>query len=157
MSRGLPPPLHGRETRRRRGFTLIELVVFLLLTGLLLAAGLPRVASTRDRAAVHGAREAAVGLFSRARVEARAAGGAEIRVEESPSRLVLSSRRRVATVLDLGAEYRVEVEVPGPAGRATLRFDALGIGRVASRTLVFRRGEHEAALAVSSYGRVRRR
>ena len=39
----------------------------------------------------------------------------------------------------------------------TLAFDALGLGIVTSRTLVFRKGDSEARLVVSSRGRGSRR
>jgi len=37
-----------------------------------------------------------------------------------------------------------------------LRFDALGVGRMTSRTFRVRRGSAEAGLTVATYGRVRR-
>jgi hypothetical protein len=54
-------------------------------------------------------------------------------------------------------EHGVEISVPGGAATATLTFDALGLGVVASRTLVFRRGDAEVRLVVSARGRGTRR
>jgi len=44
----------------------------------------------------------------------------------------------------------------GERARATLLLDALGLGRVASQTLTFSRGEARALLVISSLGRVTR-
>ena len=59
-----------------------------------------------------------------------------------------------------GTEYDYDgVEVATGFGMAfprEIRFDALGLGQVASETLRFRRGGAEAGLVLSSYGRVRR-
>ena len=46
----------------------------------------------------------------------------------------------------------------GRGGRGDrLAYDALAVGRVASGTLTFRRGDAESSVVVSGYGRVRRR
>lgn len=140
-----------------RGFTLVELLVALALGALLLAVLFPRMDRLRDGLAVRGAREEVVGLLARARLQALLGEGAEVVALEGPSRIVVRAPRSVATRLDLEREYGVELVIPGPTDRATLRFDALGIGRMASRTLSFRRRDAEVFLSVSSYGRVRRR
>lgn len=44
----------------------------------------------------------------------------------------------------------------GQRAEAELRFDALGIGRIASQTIRLSRGDEDAVLVVSSYGRLAR-
>ena len=59
--------------------------------------------------------------------------------------------RRVALEGELGVSMVVGRELPHE-----VRFDGLGLGQVASTTVRFRRGDAEAGLTLSSYGRVRR-
>ena len=140
-----------------RGFSLAELVVVLVLAALLAGALPIHLGGLRDRLAVRAAREASVGLVARARQRAILTGGAELRIQEDPPRLTVPGGDAGTLRLDLRAEHGVELEIPGPARRATVRFDALGIGRMASRTLRFHRRGAEASLTLSAYGRVRRR
>lgn len=140
----------------RTGFTLLEMLIALTVAGVLLAASVPSVREARDRLAVRGAREAVVGFLARARARAVSTGGARVVLEEDSARLVLWTEGLPSTTLALGREFAVALDLPGAATSAELRYDAVGVGRLASRTLRFRRGAAEAALTVSSYGRVRR-
>jgi hypothetical protein len=56
----------------------------------------------------------------------------------------------------LQEELSVTVELSRGRSATELRYDALGLGQVASETLRFRRGDAASALVVSGYGRVRR-
>ena len=141
----------------RHGFTLLEMVVVTSLAALVLAAGIPAARRSVDRMAVVGAREGLVGLIVRTRAEARARGGAALVVDSRAGIARIESAIGSVDSLDLGAAFGVELEA-GPADRpARLDFDALGIGRVASRTIGIRRGSTRAEIVVSSYGRVSRR
>ena len=127
------------------------------LTALLLAAGIPAARRSLDRMAVVGARESLVGLVVRTRAEALQRGGATLLVDPSVGRVRVQSGTTIVDSLDLDAAFGVEVDIGTPARTAQLRFDGLGIGRVASRTIALRRGSAEAGIVVSSYGRVTRR
>lgn len=140
----------------RSGYTLLELVLVLAILAILLAAAGPRARAIQDRIAVRAARETVVGLFVRARAEALIRGGAEIAAWEDPSRMQLIFPHGTDESLDLGGRFAVRLEIGGPAADAIVRFDGLGIGRVASRTFRFQRGQSAANLTVSSFGRVRR-
>ena len=59
--------------------------------------------------------------------------------------------------IDLTTAFGVTVDVGGSTPVARLAFDGLGIGRIASRTVVLERGAASAGVVVSSYGRVARR
>lgn len=138
------------------GFTLVELLFVLLLFSLLLGAALPRAGELRDRYAVRGAREGAVGLLLRARAEALAHGEAILLVTESPSHIALLVDGRPRGDLDLDDEFGVRLALSGSGDRRLLRFDALGLGRMTAATLRFTRGSATAAITVSAYGRIRR-
>lgn len=141
-----------------RGFTFVELLLFLVLLSLGAASFLPALRHQRDRLAVAGAREAVAGVIARGRAEARARGGAAVVLRASPPGAWVEGRDGDVAVLgsDL-VSFGVQLELGGEAEEVRLRYDALGVGRVASRTVVFRRGRAEAALVVASYGRVSRR
>ncbi len=54
---------------------------------------------------------------------------------------------------DLAARHGVRADAGRPSLR--LRYDGLGIGRIANSTIRLQRGTAEAGLSISAYGRVR--
>lgn len=155
------PTLHSRSGPARSrardpGFTVVELLFVLLLLSALLGGVLPRVGRLRDLHAVRGAREAAVGLLVRARTASLVHGEARLLGTEVPARLHLLVDGRVDDRVELDEEFGVRLSLSGPGNRRLLRFDDLGLGRVAGTTLRFSRGSETAALTVSAYGRIRR-
>jgi prepilin-type N-terminal cleavage/methylation domain-containing protein len=139
-----------------RGFTLLEVLAALCLLSLLLFQALPAATRELDRLAVVGAREDVAGLFHKARSTAVAHGGARVRVVRSPPFAELLVGGDVLARVDLRREYRATLSLSRDRGEVELRYDAMGLGRVASQTIRFSRGGAEAALVISSYGRVRR-
>ena len=138
----------------RYGLTVIELCVVLLLMGTALSALAPAARRQRDRMAVVSAREATVALVARARREARLGGGAALLVEREGGRLWVESTAPSRDTLALEERFGVRLELS--SARARLPFDAMGVGRLASRSLRFARGEASSGLSVSAYGRIRR-
>lgn len=141
----------------RSGYSLFEMCAVLVLMGLTSAALWSGGRGFRDRASVVGAREAVAGLVAEARAAALLHGGAEVRVVSGPWRAWYDSGGRVGRNLDVEREWGVRVTLRGSRDSTSLRYDALGLGRVASETFRFHRGRAESALVVSGYGRVRRR
>lgn len=139
-----------------RGFTLLELTVALFLSALVLVVTLPAARAVLDRMAVVGAREELVGSLARARSLAVGHGGAHLTIGTDGVVRVEASGV-VHHRVDLPGRFDVEVEIGGGSAEASLLFDALGIGRAASRTVVLRRREETSSVVVSSYGRVSRR
>lgn len=140
-----------------RGHTLVELVFVLLLVGVAAASAAPAARRQLDRAMVLGAREAVVGVFAEARLAAVESGGASVRlsaVAGIAEALVGGTPRRSVFV---GDDFGVSMTLSGAADDVELAYDGLGLGRVASQTVGFRRGSEVAELVVSAYGRVRRR
>jgi len=138
---------------RRVGFTLLELVIVLLVTGLLLGLALPRMSALRDRSAVRSAMSELGGAFSTAR-------GAAV-----------ARRTSVAVVLDTAAGA-VEVRSQGQtllrrplrsiygivlvSNRDSAVYDPRGLGYgVTNLTAVIRRGAMVDTLTMSRLGRVR--
>ena len=139
-----------------RGHTLVELTFVLLLVSVAVSSVAPTARKARDRAAVVAAREMLVGLVAEARQAAIETGAASVHLlERDATAEVVSSGavlRRIALITELG----VSLELGGGRSEVELRYDALGLGRMASQTVVLRRGGAAAELIVSSYGRVRR-
>ena len=139
------------------GHTLVELTFVLLLLGVAAASVAPTARQARDRAAVASAREALVGLLVETRLAAIETGGASVMIQAAPARAEGSANGTTLRRLDLAADFGVRLALGAARPVVELRYDALGLGRVASQTIVLRRGSAAAQLVVSSYGRVRRR
>lgn len=139
------------------GFTLFECLVVLAIVGIGIALGLPALQLHRDRWAVTQAREASAALLARARVDALGSGVSTVTIQSGRGqierRLGSTFRERV----DLGDRYGVSLDISGRDTLATVEFNALGLGRMAARTLRFGRGAASASLVISAYGRVSRR
>ena len=140
----------------RTGATVLELLVVLGLMGLLVALAGTAVGAAADRIAVRSAQNALAHWIGVARHTARATGGARLRVELDSSRVVLLPPAGASEVLSLGREFGVRIDASG-SRTPELRFDAMGVGRFASRTFHLARGSAARSVVVSSYGRVARR
>ena len=138
-----------------RGYSLLELTVVLVLLGLGVSLLLPAARRAADRFAVVGAREDLAGRLATARSLAMSSGGAALVIDEPGSSVWIQVGEHVRD--SAGLRGAVVVELPGARTRAVLRFDGLGIGRVASQTVRFTRGRATASLVVSAYGAVSRR
>lgn len=146
---------HGRAMRHARGFTLVETLMVLALLGVLLVVAMPPVARWRDRVAVRAARDEVASALARARITAVAAGGASLVLEPATARLwTRTPAADSLRPLDLRRRYGVGLEA-GPGPLVELPYDALGIGRLTSRTVVLRRRGAAAGLTISAYGRAR--
>ena len=139
----------------RRGFTLLELLVVLVMFGILLAVFAPRWSGQRDRLAVHRATTEVASFYHAARY------GAILRAR--PVRLEFAAASLRATYES--PTDSTFLERPGPdrhgvtleASRAVIRIgpDGLGFGAANTR-LVLRRGASADTLTTSRLGRIRR-
>lgn len=139
-----------------RGHTLFELTVVLLLMAVLTSSLAPAARRYRDRAAVVAAREITVGLLSRARRTAMTGGSAEVALEAAPARARVLVGDSVVAQAMLETDLGVRMELGEGRERAIVSFNVMGLGLLASRTIIFRRGDAAATLVVSGLGRVRR-
>ena len=98
-----------------------------------------------------------VGLLSEARLAAIASGTARVTIAAAPWRVWSEVGDSLMTVAGLEMDFGVTVELSRGRLRTEIAYNALGLGRVASETLVFRRGDSVTTLVVSSLGRARRR
>jgi prepilin-type N-terminal cleavage/methylation domain-containing protein len=148
---------------RTSGFTLLEMLVVLAVLAALLAIAAPAGRAAADALATAGARDVVAAALSRARIEAGGHRGAFLTLDLATGEGSVREGRpgapgAVLARLDVVRDFGVRVDSRGVGeGTVAIAFDAYGIGRVASRSLTFRRGRGTAVLTVSSYGRVRRR
>jgi type II secretory pathway pseudopilin PulG len=137
------------------GFTLIEALLVLLLTSLLVLLAVGEATRMQDALAVQLSREEVIGLIAETRLAARVHGGATLVLDEEGAFSLLS-----------GAGTVLRHWNPAPAGVTVtpgtrtppveLHFGPTGLGRAASLTISFRRGQAGRVLVLSSYGRIRR-
>lgn len=139
------------------GATLPELLILLSLTTVLGGMTVSVSSGVRDALAVRAARDAAAVEFARARALAQLNGSARLHIDAASG--VIRIETPVGAAADtlaaapITAQFRVSIEVDGSD---RFEFDALGLGRLASRTIRFRRNTAEARLTLSTYGRPRR-
>jgi prepilin-type N-terminal cleavage/methylation domain-containing protein len=139
-----------------RGYTLVELLCVVLLSGVCAASLAPAARRQRDRAMVVSAREAVVALVAEARLAGMEWGSASVRVTTAPAQAEARSAAGTLRIARLQEEFDVSIALSGGTTEVELAYDALGLGRMASQTITFRRGSATAGLIVSSYGRARR-
>jgi prepilin-type N-terminal cleavage/methylation domain-containing protein len=145
--------------RTRSGYTLLELTVVMALLALAIGIAYPGARSAADAWAVRAARDAVAATLAGTRAAALAQRGAELLiVPESGVLLVRTGMQpRPTARLELTRDWRVTVTSPGStADTIVIRYDAIGLGRIANRTLRFERGRAVAGITIAAYGRARR-
>lgn len=137
----------------RRGFSLLELTVVMMIAGVVLALAVPRLAHMRDAASVRSAVGELAELFSLARQEA-IARRAPVTVGIDPARGDVELRAGGVPLVrrSLAASYGVSVGT----NRDSTVYDPRGIGfGLANVTILVRRGAVVDTLRMSRLGRVR--
>lgn len=142
--------------RTRHGYTIIELALVMLLATMLLAAAAPSLAHGRNVIAVRAARAELIAAAAAARSTAILNGGASLIIDTRTASLWIEADdgTRIGAVRHLGTHYGVTLE-GNRAPPLRVRYDALGIGRLANASIRVRRGDVLAVITVSAYGRVR--
>lgn len=150
------PRAGGQTARMNRGHSLLELLFVLTLIGTVLGLVIPSAAHVIDRAVVSAARETFISAVARTRTRAVEAGGAEL-VVVPRHRLVRIRDARRTEDYNLAEGHRLALSVRPGGDSLRLRFDRMAVGRFTSASIVFRSGDVERSVVISSYGRVRRR
>lgn len=140
-----------------RGYSLVETIMVVAIFSMTVASLAPAARRYRDSSAVVAARESVVGLIAEARVRALGTGGVIVHLGGDPVQAWVTQNDSIVRVLALGRDLGVTLALGRGRTEARLAYDALALGRVASETLTFRRGDAESSVVVSGYGRVRRR
>lgn len=150
-------PRRMATSRSDSGSSFIELTLALCVVAVLLGLAVPALGAARDRFTVRAARDALAAGIARGRALAVVHGGAIVVVDPAAGRLWVEGGggEVLGTPVDLARQFGVSISADGAEGPARLRFDAMGIGRLANRTFRIRRGRAEAGVTLSAYGRVR--
>jgi prepilin-type N-terminal cleavage/methylation domain-containing protein len=138
------------------GYTLLELAIVLTIAGILLLLATPGFGPGRDVLATRAARDHLLAQIALARVLAPAHGGAEVVLDTASARVVVRAGARVYSEASLQQHFGVRLGLAGQApGPVVLRFDAIGLGRMSSRTITLSRGDASGHVSISAYGRAR--
>lgn len=140
----------------RRGYTLIEILLVMTLLSVLVAVAAPLFGRWQSRLAVTAARDELASALALTRMTAVGAGGAELVIDSARgSAWAVTAARDTVYRLTLADQYGVRVAT-GSEAPVAIRFDGLGIGRMANRRVSLTRGRETAGLTISAYGRARR-
>ena len=144
---------------RRNGFTLIEMLMVIVVSGAILLIGYPKLNDALISSSVRGARTTIATMFAQARA-ASAQRGQEAHVAFSGNRAVVVVRvapgsanwaDTLGVVRDLNAEFGVTVTRTDDS----LSFDPRGFGRNnGTVTVTIARRGHVDKLSVSAFGRM---
>ncbi len=141
----------------RRGLTLIELVIVIVLIGVMAGLGFPRLGDAMTKQSVRSARTLVVGLLAKTRATAIQRGSRTQLILNNGQVTIRSSNpvtnvtQTVGNVEDLGSRYGVTVQ----PSSATLTFDARGIGMgTAQTTISITKGAYGNKIVISPVGRV---
>lgn len=137
----------------RRGFTLLDQLLTLLVLGALLALGLQGVGALRDRLSVHAARRALTDALALAREHASAAGTrTAVRFESGGARVSVHVGTDTVHQVPLAARHGVQLV----ASRDSMAYMPSGLGFGAANVrLILTRGHAADTITVSRLGRVR--
>ena len=149
-----------RNRRTRRGTTLIEIAMVVVVVGIVTALGFPRMASFLDQANTSGAKTLVAELVSKARFAAvTRSGPASLTITPDGHVWVMAPKvgspgvqDTVGKIENLGGRYGVTLTAP--TATTTVGFDAQGVGTNAGTTLViFTRNSDVDTLSISASGR----
>ena len=141
----------------KRGVTLIEIIIVIVLVGVMTGFALPRIGDAITKQSVQSARTFFISAHARTRATA-IQRGTQTQLIVSDGRLTIQSANPVTYVVDtvggvqdLGARYGVTVQ---PAN-VSLTFDGRGIGTENTGTTIsITKGSHGSTIVISPVGRV---
>lgn len=146
----------------RRGFTLIEVMIIIVIAGVLMLVAFPKMSQALVRANVNGARSAVASTFARARAAA-VERGRGTRVRLTGNRLYVTSAPRlvplsgstldtVGTVQNLNQQFGVTATLDND----DLGFDPRGFGtNTGTTTVSVTKSSYTKTLIISPFGRLK--
>jgi len=143
----------GSHSHARRGLTLAELILVMVVIGLTSLLGIGQLRLYLDRVATRDAVRAAGNAIERARDEAMALQTpVSVKIDTAAATLELLTRGLALGKASLGELHGVAISTT----RDSITFDVRGLGYgAANLTLVARRGRATDTLVTSRLGRVR--
>lgn len=148
---------------RRRGFSLIEMLIVIVVVGLVTLSGWPRLRDAKIRSDVRSARGQVIGLYAKARASAVETGrqttlrfsGTSAWITATPRLTALagSTVDTLGGVSNLFTTYGVGVAA---APSTTVTVDPRGIGTSATTTIRLTRAGIVDSIQISAYGKVQK-
>jgi prepilin-type N-terminal cleavage/methylation domain-containing protein len=147
----------------RRGFTLVEMMVVVVLMAAMVALALPRSRTLFLRSSVRGARTTVFNAFQQAKVTAvsqtRTAtvnmpGGGQLFISATPRRNPCPGGGCTMDTIGLVHELTTQYGVTVTPSQATYAYDSRGLGPNTPVTVVLRRDPERDTVWISGFGRV---
>jgi Tfp pilus assembly protein FimT len=149
--------------RSRYGFTLVETLVIVVILGLIVLIGFPKVSAAMARSDLQSARTTMINLVATARAAAVQSNRLTwIKFEDSNAYVLARPRLAVGagdadtvgTVHDLADQYKVAVSTGEDPD--SIQFDPRGFGTDfgGSTSIILSRGYHYSAITIDGLGRV---
>ena len=151
--------------RSRDGFTLVETLIAVVILGLIVLIGFPKMSSALVQNDLRGARTTMVNMLATARAASVQSNRLTWIKFEGNTAHVLARPRidgiggavgadTVGAVQDLSDQYGVAVAY----GVDSIRFDprGFGVGSGATDTIILSRGGHSSMITIDGLGRVRK-
>jgi prepilin-type N-terminal cleavage/methylation domain-containing protein len=162
LFRSPPTPSTVRRSRRharaRRGFSVIELLVVLIVSGVVMAIGVPRFAAMRDRMSLRSAKQQMAAYLVTARASAiRRSATAVFSVSNSTIsakvKLPDGTQSSLGGTVPLVSARGVTVSPGGNSTPDTIAYDSRGMANLQStRVYVLTRNSKKDSLCVSRLG-----
>lgn len=157
-------PRRGENTvPRRDGFTLVETLIVVVLLGLIVLIGFPKMSAALGRSDLRGARTTMINMVAAARAASVQGNrltwvkfqGNTAHVLARPRLVVdgVSNADTVGAVRNLSAQYGVTV-----VATDSIQFDPRGFGTDfgGTKTIVLSKGGHSSTITIDGVGRVRK-
>jgi prepilin-type N-terminal cleavage/methylation domain-containing protein len=147
----------------RRGFTLVELMVVVVLMAALVALALPKSRTLFIRSSVRGARTTVFNAFQQAKVvavsQARTAtvnmpGAGQVYITAAPRRNPCPGGGCTVDTIGLIRELTTQYGVTVTPSQATYAYDSRGLGPNTPVTVELRRDPERDTVWISGFGRV---
>jgi prepilin-type N-terminal cleavage/methylation domain-containing protein len=150
--------------RSRNGFTLVETLIAVVILGLIVLIGFPKMSSALVQNDLRGARTTMVNMLATARAASVQSNRLTwIKFEGNTAHVLARPRLTaggtgdadtVGAVRDLSDQYGVAVA----SGVDSIRFDprGFGVGSGATDTIILSRGGHSSMITIDGLGRVRK-
>jgi prepilin-type N-terminal cleavage/methylation domain-containing protein len=156
-----PPSTGGcsrRRSRARRGFSIVELLVVLIVSGVVMAMALPRFAAMRDRMSLRSAKQQMAAYLVTTRAAAiRRSATAVFSVSNSTIsakvKLPTGTQTSLGGTVPLVSARGVTVTPGGSSTPDTIAYDSRGMANLtATRVYVLTRNSKKDSICVSRLG-----